>query len=181
MKSYAGHLLVAPPQLTDPNFVGTVVLVIVHNPGGAFGLVLNDVAGFPVGELVPGWSHLLHGPVLRGGPVEPNGVLGLAEPKPGTEPTGFNLLGYAPQPLGTVDLQSEPSTDLARVRLFSGYSGWAPGQLDGEVALGGWVIADAHPDDAFSDDLDGLWSRVLRRQAGGRSQISTIPDDLSLN
>lgn len=180
----AGRLLVAPPQLTDPNFTGSVVLVLMHDDNGAFGLVLNDPiesTRVTPDELVSQWASVVTAPVLRGGPVQTDGILGLGEPLPGRHVDGFTHLGDAPQPLGAVDLSRPPTDGLSRIRLFAGYSGWAPQQLDAELAMDGWVVVDAHPDDAFADDLGGLWSRVIRRQAGANTIIAALPDDLSLN
>lgn len=181
--SLAGHLLVAPPQLTDPNFAGSVVLLLLHHAEGAFGLVLNDpIPGLDPGEVVPRWREALTTPVLRGGPVQRDAVVALARPRHGTTPAGFRTVVPALGPLGTVDLEDEPDGDLAVVRLFAGYSGWGPGQLEGELALGGWVVVDAHPDDAFTEDVTGLWGRVLRRHHGAAApEVRTLPDDLSLN
>jgi putative transcriptional regulator len=180
----AGRLLVAPPQLSDPNFAGAVVLVLMHDDNGAFGLVLNDSIDdnhADPDELVPEWAARITRPILRGGPVQTDAIMGLGEPVPGHHVDGFTVLGSAPQPLGAVDLSREPSGGLSRVRLFAGYSGWAPMQLEGELALGGWVVVDAHPDDAYTDDIAGLWSRVIRRQAGAHDPLAFLPDDLSLN
>ncbi len=180
----SGRLLVAPPQLTDPNFTGSVVLVLMHDDNGAFGLVLNDPidpADVSPSDLVSAWAQTVTPPVLRGGPVQTDGVLGLGEPVPGRHIDGFTHLGNAPQPLGAVDLSRPPTDGFTRVRLFAGYSGWAPQQLDAELAMEGWVVVDAHPDDAFTDDLAGLWSRVIRRHAGSSKLIAALPDDLSLN
>lgn len=177
----AGRLLVAPAQLADPNFIGAVVLVLVHDENGAFGLVLNDALDFEPDIVVPKWASVVTRPVLRGGPVQPDGVLGLGEPILGYHVDGFNTFTTAPSVLGAVDLSREPSDGLRRVRLFVGYSGWAPHQLDAELASDGWVVVDAQADDAFSNDASGLWSRVIRRQVGASDPLAFLPDDLSLN
>ena len=180
----AGRLLVAPPQLADPNFAGSVVLILLHDEDSAFGLVLNDridTAQADPHEFLPRWANRVIRPVLRGGPVQTDSIMGLGEPKPGHHVDGFTVLGHAPQPLGAVDLSRDPPEGISRVRLFAGYSGWGPMQLEGELALGGWVVVDAHPDDAYTDDIPGLWSRVIRRQAGSHDPLAFLPDDLSLN
>ena len=178
----AGRLLVAPPQLADPNFAGAVVLVLMHDENGAFGLVLNDVVEIDPDELSTHWSDVVTRPVLRGGPVQTDGVLGLGELLPGYHVDGFKLLGHAPNALGAVDLSREPAAEgLNRVRLFIGYSGWGPLQLDGELAMDGWVVVAAEPDDPYTNDTAGLWSRVIRRQVAADNPLAFLPDDLSLN
>jgi putative transcriptional regulator len=183
IQNCAGQLLVAAPQLTDPNFAGSVVLILVHDDNGAFGLVLNDVATqVSSSDLVPHWTNAVTEPVLLGGPVQTDGLLGLGEPRGGIQHIdGFTLLGNAPQPLGAVDLSRDPVVGLARVRLFIGYSGWGPQQLDTELLFGGWVVVDAHPDDAFTSDLPGLWARALRRSVSSNDPIAQIPDDIRMN
>lgn len=179
--SYADRLLVAPPNLGDPNFSGTVVLVLVHNEGGAFGLVLNREHPIELGLFLPQWAAVATAPVLAGGPVETGALIGLARPRPGAIPEAFTPMSATLEALGTVDLQADPGPDLDMVRVFAGYSGWAPGQLDAEVDLGGWLIVDAHPDDPFTSDLDGLWGRVLRRHHGHQALHATFPDDPERN
>jgi putative transcriptional regulator len=178
----SGKLLVAPPQMGDPNFAKTVVAVLVHNDEGAFGLVLNRSANAPgfVDSLSETLRSVVAIPLLVGGPVEPSAVIGLAEPFRDAEPLHYAELCNAPTRLGTIDLESEPSSGLRRVRLFAGYSGWGPLQLDGELALDAWLVVDAEPDDLFTDDVAGLWGRVLRRHAS-TDLARRMPDDPSLN
>ncbi len=73
------------------------------------------------------------------------------------------------------------ASGLDGLRLFAGYSGWSPGQLEGEIELGGWIVVDADPSDAFSADPSRLWARVLRRQGGDLALLHTYPSDPSLN
>ena len=180
-ETYADRLLVAPPDLGDPNFSGTVVLVLIHNDEGAFGLVLHRAHNVELGVFLPQWAAVASAPVLQGGPVETAALIALARPKPGRDPDGFNSLSSALGGLGTADLELDPSPDLDLIRIFAGYSGWAPGQLDAEVALGGWLIVDSHPDDPFVPDIESLWGRVLRRHHGHRPLHASFPDDPAQN
>lgn len=180
-ESYADRLLVAPPNLGDPNFTGAVVLVLVHNDEGAFGLMLNRQHPFELGIFLPHWAVVASAPVLQGGPVETGALIALARPKPGTAPDGFTPVSASLEALGTTDLERDPSPELDLVRVFAGYSGWAPGQLDSEVEMGGWLLVDAHPDDPFTTDLDGLWGRVLRRHHGHQALHASFPDDPQRN
>jgi putative transcriptional regulator len=83
-----------------------------------------------------------------------------------------------------LDLSSDAAGVVDRVaslRVFAGYAGWGPGQLEGELEMGGWLVLNAHPDDAFSDDPRGLWRRVLRRQRAEVAVLSSFPLDPSTN
>ncbi|MGE3324199.1 MAG: YqgE/AlgH family protein, partial [Acidimicrobiia bacterium] len=70
---------------------------------------------------------------------------------------------------------------LERVRFFTGYAGWAAGQLDGELRVGAWIVVDSDPSDAFSAAPDDLWRHVLGRQPGSLGWMSNYPDDPVVN
>ena len=184
-QSLTGRLLVASPDLLDPNFHRTVVLVLDQNEDGALGLVLNRPSTASVAEAVPEWGPLAASPpvVFVGGPVAPGAVICLArafaegeQERDGWKP----LFGR----LGTIDLGRSPNelgVALEEIRPFSGYAGWAAGQLEGEVSEGAWFVLPASADDAFTPDPDDLWRVVLHRQGGKLALISTMPLDPSLN
>jgi putative transcriptional regulator len=68
-----------------------------------------------------------------------------------------------------------------RGRVFVGYAGWSPGQIEAELHEEAWIVVAAEPDDVFSDAPAELWSRVLRRQGGALALLATLPPDPSLN
>jgi putative transcriptional regulator len=163
MDPLSGKLLVAAPRLGDPNFKQTVVLVVHHEAEGAFGLVLNRVGDKRVKDV---WARHVHEPcpvdqlIMLGGPVEGplialhgNATLGEREIVPGVFFTSDRDL--------LVAVVAEGKTPL---RVYSGYSGWGEGQLDGEVASGDWLVASADGELIFADD-DGLWRQASRRSA----------------
>lgn len=170
--SVAGRLIVASPALDDPNFARTIVLVCEHDADGALGVVLNRATSEPVEAHLPGWASTLAAPpvVFVGGPVQPETAVALAEGA--TAP----CLGD----VGLADVGEEPS-DVGRVRVFAGYAGWGPGQLDAELEAGAWAIAHGRPDDVFHPDPERLWHDLLRRQRGELLLWSTLPPDPSLN
>ncbi len=175
-------LLVAPPPLTDPNFVESVVLVLLHNESGAFGLVLNQPTTLDVDDAVPKWIAVAGPPVRCGGPVETGALIAIGRAAPGSEPIGYRPIDTATLgPIGLIDLHAEPTELVLDVRLFAGYTGWGPGQLDGEVAFGGWVVVAGLPSDAFDQRLDTLWGRVLRRANRADATLQLMPDDLASN
>lgn len=182
MTSLAGMLLVAPPALTDPNFVETVVVVLLHNDSGAFGLVLNRVTSLDLRDAVPAWSDAANPIVRQGGPVEADSLIAIGRLTGTFEPSGYRLIETPTLgSIGLVDLHSRPSDALHEVTLFAGYTGWGPGQLEGEVLMGGWVVAAAQESDPFDTGLDSLWGRVLRRADRHDATLRLLPDDLALN
>jgi putative transcriptional regulator len=177
-----GMLLVATPPLVDPNFDRTVVLVLEHSDQGAVGLVLNRPSDTRVADALPGWELLSAEPgtLFVGGPVAEDAAIALGSAR-GAEAGG----GWAPLvgPVGTIDLHQSPDDvyrDIEAVRIFAGYAGWGPGQLENELAAHAWVVVPAEADDAMGDP-DDLWSRVLRRQGGRLAWLANAPLDPSLN
>jgi putative transcriptional regulator len=113
--------------------------------------------------------------VFAGGPVQRDGVLGL-----GRSGDGAAARQVLPG-IGVVDLDADPAllaAEVSGVRLFAGYAGWFPGQLDDELAAGGWFVCDATPNDVFTSTPGTLWRSVLRRQGG---ILATVPEDPSQN
>lgn len=184
----SGALLVAGPSLEDPNFHRTVVLLLAFGvEEGALGVVLNRTNGIPVGEILPGWSDLAVEPasVFVGGPVARDNVICLARLRP-AHLSGFD--GCSPvagvDGLATLDLNRSPSEmedGVDAVRLFSGYAGWSPSQLEDEVERGGWLILPGRLADAFTPDPERLWRAVLLRSGGRVAMYANAPPKLSLN
>lgn len=175
MTSLVGKLLVASPHLLDPNFDRSVVLIFLDDDeDGALGLVLNRETGESADHYLPEWKDriLTPGMVHYGGPVEPEMAIGLGRDDTGT---GIGVVG-----LTMVDLSEPPGEDSPRVKVYSGYSGWSPGQIEEELATGSWFVLDAAPDDVFANPST-LWQQVLRRQDGLLAVWSTFPEDPGLN
>jgi putative transcriptional regulator len=82
--------------------------------------------------------------------------------------------------MGAVDLDGSPDAHRS-VRVFVGYSGWGPGQLDGELARDDWLVVDAEPGDVATATPETLWRDVLRRQRSRLSLLAHAPDDATLN
>jgi putative transcriptional regulator len=185
----AGRLLVATPLLGDPNFRRTVILVVEHEvTEGTLGIVLNRPTKVPVGKVLEEWTELATDPsvVFRGGPVAPNSPLALALIPGKEEPLGWRALDGAPAlaRLGLLDLGAPPGVlapAIQSLRVYAGYAGWSPGQLEAEIDEGAWYVLTAEPGDVFAAKPERLWSEVLRRQEGGLALLATYPDDPSLN
>jgi putative transcriptional regulator len=180
-----GRLLVATPPLEDPNFDRTVVYVIEHQPDGALGVVINRPSEETLDEPLDRWDELQARPatVFQGGPVEPDALIALGLAKQALdEPT--DELAPVSGRVVSADLSIDPAFvagALDAVRVFRGYAGWGPGQLEGEIDAGAWLVIDAEPADVFADHPDDLWRTVLRRQGGRLAWLATAPDDLSAN
>jgi putative transcriptional regulator len=186
MESLTGQLLVATPTLKDPNFDRTVVLLVAHEPGGALGVVLNRATEVSVSEVLGSWGELARDPAVlfEGGPVQPESAICLARVRPdakGGRISGFHQVSGL---VGTVDLSTDPDRlrgCLAGIRVFAGYSGWSPGQLEDEISSGSWFVFDALPGDAFVGRPDDLWAMVLRRQGDILAAVAHFPPDPILN
>ncbi|HEU5302261.1 MAG TPA: YqgE/AlgH family protein [Acidimicrobiia bacterium] len=185
-ESMRGSLVVATPDLLDPNFARTVVLILEHSPEGAVGVVLNRPSATVLEEGMPGWAMLAAPPsrVFVGGPVEPVAAIGLGRVPSGrsSSPEGRHAALFGE--VCSIDLGSDPVLsvpDVEVVRVFAGYAGWGPGQLDDEVAADGWFVVDRDDGDVFSGAPEVLWREVLRRQPGPLRLFSTYPEDPSQN
>lgn len=175
--SATGKLLVSSPSMTDLNFDRSVVFVLEHGEEGALGVVLNRPTTVGLTEAVPSWALLACDPkvVFLGGPVGQGSVLVLARAETDIETVDFTpLLGR----VGVLDISRDPGeldVVVDRIRLFTGYSGWGPGQLDAEREAGAWFVVDPHPDDPLSDTPESLWSDVLKRGEGEKAMREQDP------
>lgn len=181
--SHTGRLLVALPALDDPNFFRTVVLVLDHDEDGAVGVVLNRPSEVELGEVLPEWALQVSGPpqLFEGGPVGTERAVGLAVLAGAESPDGFRPVAGA---LGVLDLDADSESLLGRLagaRVFAGYAGWSPGQLEAEIASGAWVVVDARPDDLLTEQPGGLWRSVLKRQPGRLAWLAGYPADPEMN
>jgi putative transcriptional regulator len=180
----SGRLLVATPQIGEGVFHRSVVLLLHHDADGAQGVVLNRPMEAPVDAVLPMWDGHVTPPgvLFEGGPVGLDTAMGLVTvPGDGDEPMGVKRLFGG---VGLVDLDTPPVLvipEIAGLRIFAGYAGWSPGQLEDEVGTGSWYVVDAEARDAFTDHPEDLWRRVLRRQRDHLAFVSTFPSDPAMN
>lgn len=158
-----GVLLVAHPNLTDPNFQQTVVLICEHGPEGTLGIIINRPTALLLSEALP------HVPVLKGtsyvlfagGPVQPDGVLMLFRVVETSdqlrEIMDHVYLGLSPDVLERVITKPNPTETF---RAYAGYAGWAPGQLEFEMAMGSWAVIRADPSSIFDKEPETLWGEM---------------------
>ena len=180
-----GRLLVATPPLDDPNFDRTVIFVLEHHDEGALGVVINRPTEEELGEPLDRWEDLQASPaqVFAGGPVETDALIALALSNSPLDEASEDLSPVVGR-VASADLTADPAFVAGRVsavRVFRGYAGWGPGQLEGEIMAGAWLVFDAEPDDVFATQPTQLWRTVLRRQGGRLGWLANAPDDLSAN
>jgi putative transcriptional regulator len=180
----AHRLLIAAPTLADPEFFRTVVFLIEHDDTGTVGVIINRPSHTPVGQILPDWQDVMSEPsvVFNGGPVQRDGALGLGK-LAGSTDAGHGLRAVSGG-LALVDLDAdaaEVAVGASSLRVFAGHAGWSTGQLESEIADGGWFVVQGGLDDVFSASPNGLWRTVLRRQPAPLSLLSTYPVDVGLN
>lgn len=179
-----GSLLLAGVGIIDGIFDQSVVLMLDVDDEGALGVVLNRVSEIELGSVLPQWSDLTSEPhvLFDGGQVSRNGAVCLAVPTDETEePAGWRRL-FGNVGLLHLDTPVELVADAFKyLRIFAGYAGWSPGQLEGELARGSWHVATALDTDAFDADPGTLWRRTMHRQSGDVAIFATWPADPEAN
>jgi len=183
MKPLAGKLLVAAPQLQDPNFAQTVVLMLRHEDEGALGVILNRPGDKTVDDV---WEMIDKQPFGRdqfvhvGGPV-PGPLIALHNQEPLGESQVLRGLYMSMQRDSIEQLVQTPEAEF---RLYSGHAGWGGGQLEGELTAGGWLTSAAVCDDVFAA-AESLWKHVCNRIGRGivapNIRPEQIPPDPSVN
>jgi putative transcriptional regulator len=175
----SGSLLVATPLIDEGVFRRSVVLLLHHDAEGAQGVVLNRPMDARVDAVLPEWQEHVTAPsvLFEGGPVGLDSALGLVTVPGDVEPVGVKKLFGG---LGLLDLDTPPAlvvAEVAGLRIFAGYAGWSPGQLEDEVERGSWYVVESEGRDAFDDAPGDLWVRVLRRQRDHLAFVATVPAD----
>lgn len=170
MTPQAPCLLVASPALLDPNFLHTVVLLVEHDEEGALGLVLNRPLPLPLAQVCEEGGMAFRGAAeataWRGGPVDPQrGILLMQGGLPEEEDTVVDITHFVSHRRDLLEaLLGDP---IARYRLFLGYAGWSPGQLDQELELGAWARRPLVSEWLLHPDPTGLWQVALGSETGG--------------
>lgn len=156
------------PQLLDPNFRRTVVLIVHHDHEGAVGLVLNRPTEFRAPALCATleieWCGSPDEAIDWGGPVRPETGWVLFDGGSGAEDSeGVKDLGQGVNFAGSLEVLRRVASDPPRnLRLLLGYAGWGPGQLESELAEGAWLLAPLHRDVVFEVDPSAMWEHVVR-------------------
>jgi putative transcriptional regulator len=178
--SLRGKLLIASPALGDPNFARTVVLITEHNDDGAMGIVLNRPADTEVVAVLPELAGIaVEEPIFVGGPVQPDALVVLGEFSD-PEKAAWIVVADVGLVSASTDLDELPEA-VRRGRVYAGFSGWGPGQLESELEEDAWIIEPPIPPELFPDDPSTLWSDVLERKGGQYALVARMPEDPSLN
>jgi putative transcriptional regulator len=166
--SLAPALLVAMPQLLDPNFRRSVVLLIHHDAEGTFGVVLNRTTEIRAAQLCESievdWQGDPEAEIYWGGPVQPQTGWVLFEDLESDDENDdireiVPGVGFAGSLAVLRKMALEPPP---RLRILLGYAGWGPGQLESELAQGAWLVAPADASVLFETDVDAMWAQVVR-------------------
>lgn len=183
MESLVGHLLIAIPELPDSNFFRSVALLLQHSEEGASGVILNRPSNISVAKV---WDEISaeicnsDQAVNVGGPVEgplislhPSMALGEVQILPGL------FMSLSRENLNQLVMQ-----ETHEFRIFSGYAGWAPQQLESEIERGGWLTMKAQYEHVF-ESPDELWKKVCA-EVGHEIMLphfgfKSLPSDPSIN
>jgi putative transcriptional regulator len=182
-KSLKGQLLLDGGNLSGSFFHQSVVLICQHDGEGAFGLVLNHSLGKKVGEMIVADlpDTLRESPLYLGGPVQPAALSFLHTDNfiPNADVLPNLALGHSLDEL--VDIGESFST-AKKVKMFAGYAGWSPGQLETEMKRKAWLTFPASLELVFETPPEQLWQKILKSKGGWKNKLlSQTPEDLSLN
>jgi putative transcriptional regulator len=181
-KYLKGQLLLDSGQLSGSFFQHTVVLICQHDAEGAFGLMLNRGTGKSVGDMIVADlpEALKECPLYVGGPVQPSALSFLySDPLLPDANVMANLsLGHSIEEL--VEL-GEGLSPVRKIKMFAGYAGWSPGQLEGEMTRKSWLTYPASLELVFDTAHEELWRNILRRKGWKYKLLAQAPEDLSTN
>ena len=162
-----GLLLVAKPSLIDPNFRETVVLVTQTTDSSTVGVILN--------RPTPKKHEPTDAPLFFGGPVMREVLVALYRSESAPEAAAFHVLKGVYLSMHPRNLEKLWGNDRERYRLFMGFAGWAPGQLESEMQRDGWYMLPASEALLFRADTAGMWEELVEKARGNRTDSRIIP------
>ncbi|HWA06639.1 MAG TPA: YqgE/AlgH family protein [Ignavibacteria bacterium] len=181
-KPAKGRILISEPFLNDPNFKRTIILLTEHSGEGSIGFVLNKPTDYRIHEVIEEFPEF-DSVVYYGGPVQlntlqfiykgDNVIDGSIEIMPGLYWGGsFDILKT---------LIVSGAVYPGDFRFFLGYSGWTDGQIDDELAINSWIVADTSIENIFSDEPDKLWREILKSMGKKFAILASFPENPSVN
>jgi len=176
-----GTLLVASPELGDPNFARSVILVLRHDDEGTIGVVLNRPTNLVPATVFPELGANIggyQGHLFRGGPIAATRLLYIVRGLAAATVSGPEVLDKV-----FLSIDDESLPDMVRLadgtndlRLYAGHAAWAPGQLQMEINAGGWQLLPGSPELVFHADPGGLWAELEGRGANGVNVVAALGD-----
>ena len=181
-KYLKGQLLLDSGQLQGSFFQRTVVLICQHDSEGALGLVLNRATGNTVGETIVADlpDSLKSCPLFLGGPVQPSALSFLHTDSFIPEANVMPNLSLSHSLDALVDL-GESFSATRKLKMFAGYAGWSPGQLEDEMKRNAWLTHPASLELVFDTDPGQLWQSILNKKGWKYKLLAQMPEDLSRN
>jgi putative transcriptional regulator len=168
LKPAKGKFLVASRQLLDPNFSQSVVLLIEYHRNGALGIIINRPSEMKLSTAMPEIEELRQRPdtIYLGGPVAQNQLMLLIRT---TNPPEESRLIFQDVHVSSsqtvIQRMLQNPEGEERFRVYAGYAGWAPGQLDNEIAAGGWHVLRADPEIVFDTSAAEIWPDLIHRSS----------------
>jgi putative transcriptional regulator len=158
-----GDILIANEKLGDPNFAESVVLIVQYDDDeGTVGIIINRQTDIPVSKIFPKTKHASHDLAYMGGPVAITAVQALMRlPDQTGQATRVMADVFITGAKELLEKSVASHLDASKFRVYLGYAGWAPGQLEAEIQLGAWSVVGRDPKIVFDGDPDSLWSRLI--------------------
>lgn len=174
----AGKILIAHPLMADANFARAVVFLCEHGTEGTLGFILNQPTEVTIGDLLPDYSTGL--PINQGGPVQTDTLHMLHRLHAGI---GGVEVGKGIYWGGSFDLLKDTAATIAGndLRLFVGYAGWSPGQLERELFENSWLIAEVQEAILFDVNADDIWRTAILSLGAAYRYLANMPTDPGLN
>ena len=182
----AGMLLVSAPGMVSAELTRSVIFLLDVGPDGAVGVDPTERTEMATQNVLPQWTPLITAPqvIYLGGPVGHNTVLAVGVAKPDTVIGDTTLFSTTAHRFVTVNLDADPDEvkgKLHGLRMFGGYAGWGPGQLNAEIERGNWYVAPALTEDVLAPANVDVWGQVMRRQEQPLPLFATYPIDPNEN
>lgn len=176
-----GKILISEPFLNDPNFKRTIILLAEHTEEGSVGFVLNRPTEYTLNMVVdfPDFESK----IFHGGPVQENAIQFIYRGENIIEGSteilpGLYWGGSFPVLKTLIEANEVNPGDF---RFFIGYSGWGEGQIDDELAMNSWIVADATIENIFSEEPDKLWRDILKGMGKKFAILASFPENPSVN
>jgi putative transcriptional regulator len=168
VKPSKGRFLIASRQLLDPHFAETVVLLIEYNQHGGLGIIINRPSELKLSAVMPEIDVLRQRPdsIYLGGPVAKNQLLLLI--RTSSPPEGSRLVFediHVSSSQAVIQRMIKNPEGEEKFRVYAGYAGWAPGQLDNEIATGGWHVLTADAETVFDKPASEIWPDLIHRSS----------------